>query len=535
MTGDRGPDADAPTAADPDQGLAQSTFIVGIGTALSRLSGLAKLGVVAYVLGFTRLTDVYNLANTTPNILYELALGGVLTAALVPFFVDRLDRRDHAAISTLVFTTGIALVAVTAATIVSAPWVARLYTLNVDEAGLGEQRKLITALLRWFAPQILFYGLVALSTAMLHARRRFAAAAIAPVLNNLAVMGALIALHASADGPLTVASVLDRPLLVAVLGAGTSAGILAMALATVGAFRSSGIRWVRPRLHHPVLGEIARLSGWSAGYVASNQVALWVVLVLAAQHAGDLSAYQTAFVFFQLPHGLLAVSLMTTFAPGLATRARDSAALREHFSSGLRLLLLLTAPAAAGYLVLSGPVVQTLLERGALTGASAERTAHVLTALAVGLVPFSAYLYTLRGFYAMRDARTPFLVNAGENAVNIGLALALAPAFEATGLALSYAIAYCLAAGVALVLFARRVGGLDPAVFHTAARAGACAAVMAVAVAATQALLEKQRVEVRALAGVATGVMVYGGLLLTTARGEISRLIPRSDAREAPA
>jgi len=112
-----------------------------------------------------------------------------------------------------------------------------------------------------------------------------------------------------------------------------------------------------------------------------------------------------AFVFFQLPHGLLAVSLMTTFAPGLASSAGrgDLRAFRRRFGYGLRLLVFAVAPASAGYVVLAHPLLSVLLERGAFSSASASRTATVLVGLAVGLVGFSVYLYVLRGFYALPD------------------------------------------------------------------------------------------------------------------------------------
>ena len=124
----------------------------------------------------------------------------------------------------------------------------------------------------------------------------------------------------------------------------------------------------------------------AAGYVGANQVALLVVTTLAASRGkGDVSAYVMAFVFFQLPHGLLAVSLMTTLEPGMSSAINkgDLRAFRRTFGYGLRLMSFAIAPAAAGYVVLAHPLVSLLLERGEFDAGDAARTATVLVGLAV--------------------------------------------------------------------------------------------------------------------------------------------------------
>ena len=192
-----------------------------------------------------------------------------------------------------------------------------------------------------------------------------------------------------------------------------------MALPLLPALRRAGIRIrlvFEPR--HPAVRKVVRLSGWTAGYVAVNQVALWIVLVLANGTKGGVSIYQGAYIFFQLPHGLVAVSLMTTLSPELAETAarRDFTAFRRNLALGLRLMTLVILPASLGLAVLAKPVVSLLLERGALTAGQADVTAACVALFAVGLLPFSLYLYALRGFYALQDTRTPFVLNCWENA-----------------------------------------------------------------------------------------------------------------------
>jgi putative peptidoglycan lipid II flippase len=205
-----------------------------------------------------------------------------------------------------------------------------------------------------------------------------------------------------------------------------------------------------------------RLSGWTVGYVIANQIALWVVLVLANGKSSGAFIYLSAYAFFQLPHGLFAVSISTAIQPELASAfvAGNLLGLRYRFARGLRLIITLMVPAAALYVGLTQPIVAALLQRGAFDATDTARVAHTLLAFAFGLPAFSVYLYTQRAFYAMQDTRTPFLVNCFENGVNIVAALALFPVLGLPGLALAFSIAYALAAVGSLAIMSRRLGGL---------------------------------------------------------------------------
>ena len=396
-------------------GLVRSSAVVGVGTALSRVTGLLRIGAITYALGTVASADAYNLANTTPNIVYELILGGILSATLVPVFVERFETSDDEGISAVVTVAAVALVALTVAAIAAAPAIFRIYTLRKSAVDARELASVGVPLARLFLPQILFYGLTALATALLNARRRFAAPAMAPVLNNIVVCVALVLFARTAGRAPSLDEVRDDSALLWLLGLGTTGGIVAMTVVLWWPLRRAGVRlhWrFRPR--DPAVRKVSSLAGWTVGYVVANQVALAVVLALAARRTGDASAYTYAFVFFQLPHGLFAVSLMTTFVPelsSLASRA-DWVAYRARFALGLRWLLLVVVPAAVGYVVLARPLVTALLARGSLTQSSAALVADILAALAIGLPGFSVYLFALRGFYAVQDTRTPFFLNA---------------------------------------------------------------------------------------------------------------------------
>ncbi len=508
----------------------RSSGLIASGTLLSRVTGLVRIWATGQALGitFSALADTYNSANSTPNLVYELVLGGVFTATLVPLFVDASERDDADSTSAVVTVAMVALVALTVIGVLAAPAIVSLLSLQVETAYRDDAIRVGTTLVRCFVPQIVGYGFTALAAAALNARHRFVAAAYAPVLNNILVTAVL--LWVARTDP-SLAEVAGDERLTLLLGIGTTAGILVTALALLPALRRAGVRLrfnFAPR--HPAVVRMLRLSGWTFGYVAANQIALLFVMIIARDEAGTLAAYQYAFAFFQLPHGLVAVSIMTAWLPDLTARARsgDLHGMRERFDAGLRPMLLLMLPAAVGLLALSVPLVDTLLATGA--GERPDTTAAALTGFAIGLVPFSVYLYTLRAFYALGDTRTPFLVNGFENLLNIALAVPLYARFGVRGLAAAYSVAYLGAAIVAVIALRRRIGPIaGRPVANTAVVASLAALACGGAAAGAAA-----RFDTRALAlvvGTLVGAAAYAAVLATFARSEVRDLLGRGTAR----
>ncbi|HEX7132804.1 MAG TPA: lipid II flippase MurJ, partial [Iamia sp.] len=232
--------------------------------------------------------------------------------------------------------------------------------------------------------------------------------------------------------------------------------------------------------------------------------------------AGSVRSYQVGFIFFQLPHGLLAVSLMTTFQPDLARAFVQRAwpTFHARLLQGLRLLVAVMVPAAVGYLTLAvlvvrlGPDAEWFRpERGL---GEAVPVAQALAGFAPGLLGFSVYLFVLRAFYATQDTKRPFWINAAENVVNIVLAVLLTIPFSLiTGLTAAYSAAYLTAAVLAIAVLLRRLPpGFDVRGFVvTLGRCLAAAALMAAAVAAVVVGLTSIDPDLLA-AGLALGVVV---------------------------
>lgn len=524
------PTVDVEPAPEARTSLLRSSGVVALGTMLSRGTGFLRLLATTYAIGATALSDTYTLANTTPNIVYDLLLGGVFAATLVPVFVHHTEQGDDEGTSAVISVMLLALVGITVVGIVAAPLLVELYTSTAASEVEAEQRVVAVDLLRLFMPQMIFYGLTALWTAVLNARRVFGWPAYVPALNNLLVSAMLLALPTIADRhPPTLGDVQRDSGLLLFLGLGTTAGIVVMALALYPSVRRSGFRFqFRPSLRNPAVREVGRMSGWTLGYVVCNQIALLIVLRLANMEVSGVSTYTYAYYFFLLPHALVGVSLMTTIVPELSSAAgrNDDDAYRTHFSFGVRMMALAVLPAAIGYILLAKPIAG-LLRIGAFTEHDAILTGKNLAAFSVGLLGYSIYLYTLRGFYALRDTRTPFYVNLLENVVNVALALVLEPIWGVTGLALAFGAAYLVAAVVALLALRARVHGLDLREIGTSlVRIGLASVVMAAAVAGAIRVVGDNAL-VQLAVGITIGGIVYAAAVFALRVPEVAALRTR--------
>ena len=443
--------------------LLRSNVVVASGTALSRLTGLLRVVVFGYVIGQNALADAYRIGNETPNIVYELLLGGVLSATLVPLFTSFDERDDEESTNVVITVTLAALGLITVIACVAAPLIFGLYTVSSSgDVDPDQLQRVGTLLTRVFLVQIFFYGATGLANALLNSRRRFFAAAWSPILPNLIIIASLLSLPEPASESWALTDVLTNDRVRWTLGIGATAGIAAMALVLIPAVRASGVHF-RPsfQLHHPAVRRLLRLSAWTLGYVVANQIVIVVIRNLAEPGSGDAAAYFDAYTFFVLPHGLLAVSIATTFVPEMARAVarRERGAFNRHAALGVRIIALLTLPAAVVLFVLRRPIIGALLQHGEYSPAAALNTSRALGGLALGLAGFSVYLFALRGFYAHQDTRTPFVINVGECALNVVLALLLADRYGVLGLGLAFAIAHAVGALWALQVLSYKVPG----------------------------------------------------------------------------
>ncbi|MDT0274413.1 murein biosynthesis integral membrane protein MurJ [Blastococcus goldschmidtiae] len=450
-------------------GILRAAGTMAVATFVSRITGLLRTMVLAAALGVGLFADAYNTVNTLPNIVYELLLGGVLTSVIVPLLVhaqerDRDDGVRYAQRLATVALTG--LVVMTVLAILAAPLLTALLGLDEDP----EQYRLANWLARMLLVEIAFYGLGAFAQAILNSRGIFGPPAWAPVLNNVVVIATgLVFLAAAGPGSLEPATV--APGLVWLLGIGTVLGIALQAVVLVPLLRRAGVP-LRPRwgLRDTGLREAGTLGLWVIGYVAVSQIGVVVALRIAnaAQREGGLgsSVFQYASLLFQMPYGIIGVALLTALVPRMSRAAarHDVPGVVQDLSLGTRLSALGLLPVTAVLTVLGPPLGVLVFARG---NTSVEEAQAIGTALAVGafgLLPMAVTLLQLRVFYAMKDARTPTLIQVGMVAVRVPLLLlvpvVVGPERVVAGLMLVTSLTYVAGWVIGGLALRRRFGGL---------------------------------------------------------------------------
>jgi putative peptidoglycan lipid II flippase len=518
--------------------LSRSTRTMALGTVASRGTGFLRNAAIAAVLGVHTVGAAYNLANTTPNIVYELLLGGILTSVVVPILV-RAAKNDpdggEAYAQRLLSLVVLVLLAASVLLVVFAPQLVDLYLPNPDE----DTRRLTIVLSRFFLPQILFYGAGAVLAAILNARERFGPPMWAPVLNNLVVI-ATCGLFLGLPGTSGVSAASISSTQELVLGLGTTLGIVAQTIALVPSLRAAGFRFrLRTDLRGTGLGQVWRLGRWVLLYVVANQAAYLVVVNLAndqqLNEAGrGYASYVNAFVLWQLPHAVVAVSVITALLPRMSRAAADDRLgdLRDALNRGLRLTAALLVPAAVAFLVLGRPLATVVYGHLRTSVEEAQFIGTLLAVFALGLVPFSAYQLQLRAFYALQDTRTPMLINLGVNAtlvaVDVPLYLALPDDLKVLGLAAGHACSFLAGLLICSRVLSRRLGGLDGRlVVRTAVRCLAASLLPGLAALAIVLLLVPALGDgvLGALAGLVLGAAVMGvGYVVLARRMRVSEL-----------
>ncbi|MGY1740468.1 MULTISPECIES: murein biosynthesis integral membrane protein MurJ [unclassified Blastococcus] len=512
------------------RGILRAAGTMAVATLVSRVTGLLRTMVLAAALGVGLVNDAYNTANTLPNIVYELLLGGVLTSVIVPLFVhaQERDRDGGVAYVQRLSTIAIAgLTLVTALAVAIAPLLTRLYGISGDP----EQVELANWLARILLLEIVFYGIGALAQAVLNSRGVFGPPAWAPVLNNVVVIVTGVVFMAASDGELEPGTI--SPGLVWLLGVGTTLGIAVQALVLLPLLPRAGVP-LRPRwnLRETGLREAGSLGLWVIAYSAVSAVGVAVATRIAneAGREGGLgsSAFAISSLLFQMPYGIIGVALLTALVPRMSRAAArsDVAGVVSDLSLGTRLSALGLLPVTAALTVLGPSLATVVFARGNTSVEEAQAIGVALALGAFGLLPMAVTLLQLRVFYAMKDARTPTLIQVGMVAVRVPLLLAVPAVVDAdhvvAGLMLVTSVTYVAGWVFGHVALTRRLGGLDtrstlvPVLRVTAASLGAALVGWGVTIASRSVLGTSVAGSLGTLliGTVVIGVAAVGGMLL---------------------
>ena len=409
---DWGPGDVSPGVRRAVAGLAGAAVMISVITGFSRVLGFGRTMVLGLAVGVTTVGDAYSVANTLPNVVFEVAAGGALAGALIPVISGPLARGlrgDVDRIASAMLGWAMLVLSVLAIALVAlAHPIASIFV----EA--GAKRDLVAAFLVVFALQIPLYGIAVVLSGVLQAQREFFWPAFAPVLSSVVVICTYLAFRWEVGrAGLTVAGlvVTDLPRgAFAWLAWGTTAGVAAMSLPLFVPTWRSGVR-LRPTLRFPP--GVARRAGSLAlagiGALLAQQVSILVAVRLAKNYGtdGTLVAYQNAIqAVYVLPYAVLAVPLATSTFPRLAGRAaagdRDGYARMAAVTT--RAVLVAGAVGAAALVAAVPGVVEVFL---VIWGHSAliASTGAALTWIAPGLLGLGLMFHVSRSLYALQRGR----------------------------------------------------------------------------------------------------------------------------------
>lgn len=453
--------------AETNRGLLANSRTMAIASLVSRITGFLRSSLLVAALGTSPVGDAYNLGNNFPNMVYELLLGGVLSSVLVPLLVRAQEEDADGGVA---YTQRLLSLATAALTVITLVAVAAAPIIAAGFVHAGPQRELTSLFATLLLPEIFFYGLGAMFMAVLNIRHSFGPGAWSPVLNNV-VMIATLAVFWILPGPATLNPSTITTSQVLVLGIGTTLGIAAQALVLLPTMRRTGFRWRwRFRARPNEVGrmrEVGQLAGWVLGYVVASQIGVTVIAAVGGHHHGAFTVFTNADLLIQMPYGILVVSLLTALMPRLSRAAardqRDD--VLDDLSLGARLSAVALLPITAGLIVLGQSLTIVLFAYGQTSIDQARLIGTALAASAFGLFPFAMVMLQLRVFYAMRDARTPTLINIFMVATKVVIVLVCASLFDdpakvAVSLTTATSASYVIGAVVGHICLTRRLGRL---------------------------------------------------------------------------
>ena len=451
--------------------LFRASSVMAVGTIISRITGFIGGVIMIATLGTALLADAFNVANTMPNILYNLLVGGALTAIFVPQLVRAFDDADggHLFASRLVTTiSGILLVLVIIG-VIFAPQLVYIYAPSFSTPGFETEREIAIAFTRYCLPQIFFLGLFTMLGQVANARGSFAPLMWAPIANNLVVIVVFSAFLIKWPS-VNVDSITSTQ--IQILGWGTTAGIIVQALILIPVVKRSGIK-IRPKWGVAGLGKSFSLAGWTLVYVLISQIGYLITVNVATTAAVDsakagittgvgFTPFKNAYLIMLLPYSIVTISIVTALLPHMSKLAINKKIedVKEQLLRAIKTVAVLTIPSSVAFL-LFGPLITEVLFFG-IDKNDGIYIGYVLSALSLGLVAFSINLVLIRGFNAFEDTRTQVWSILIINIISVGLSylfLAVLPSDWVTvGLGVAFSVSYLIGLFITLRLLKKHTG-----------------------------------------------------------------------------
>lgn len=466
--------------------ILRSATVMTAMTLLSRVLGLVREQVRAIYIGTGAASDAFGLAATIPNLFRRLFAEGAMTAAFVPVFSEHLTKRSREEtrrfLSRFVTLLTFAVTAFTVLAILLTPWLIETF-FSSEFQNVPGKVALTIALTELMWPYLILVSLAALLQGVLNAQHIFGPSAFTPVLLNLAIIVATIALSSSMPDP-------SYALVVGFLIGGVLQLVFQIPYLfktpvrfgfDLGFFRDPGVRRV---LTVMVPGIFA------AGIYQFN--VFTAQLIASGLAEGSIASLQYSLRLQELVLGLFVVSITQVILPNLSesTALSNDDEVKSTLSYALRLIVFITLPATALLLILGAPIVEALFQFGAFDDESTRMTTYALGFHAMGLLFIGQGRALVQVFFAYKDMRTPTLISAVVAATNIALCVILSVPLGHGGIALASTLAAVVNSVLLHYALTRRIGSLEVrALSGKAAKMALATAVMVGALLTLNALL----------------------------------------------
>lgn len=410
--------------------LIPAAFILGLASLVSRLVGLVRERVFTTTFGAGDTFDAFVAAFRIPDAIFNLVVIGALSAAFIPLFTAKLvkDEKDHA--SAFRFASSILNIMLLVVGVLSilyalfAPWLVPIITPGFT----GEKLELTVMLSRVMALQPLLLAVSFVISGVLNSFKRFTAYALAPIFYNLGIIFGVL--------------VLVPMMGVSGLAWGVVVGAAFHVVVQLPSFVAVGFRW-----------QNVLISSWT------DVKALWTMLLprvfgLAAQQinlllvtilgsgllAGSISAFHLANNIQYVPIGIFGLAFAQAAFPTLAEQiARGKKQeFRNTLTKTFRYILFLVIPMSVFFFLLRAQIVRVLFGDGAFDWEDTIMTFETFGALTVSIFAQATIPLLTRAFYVQQNTKTPVIISLLSIALNIGLALWLAPLRGVEGLAIAF-------------------------------------------------------------------------------------------------
>ena len=453
--------------------LARAGIVVSSAYLVARVLGYVRVVVIGTTFGAGADLDAFFAAFRIPDLIFQLVAAGAVASAVVPIVGGLLANGESARAWRVVSTlTNLMLAGLLLLALLAFVWARELVqaiTPGFTAATLDRTVELTRIMLA--SPILLALG--AIATSALNADRRFAASAVAPIVYNLAIIGAAVLLSDSMG--------------VTGLALGVVAGSLGLLVVQLPPLWRTGFR-LTPKidLSDDQARKLLVLMGPRVLGLSASQITMVVMTSLATGVGlGAVSAFTIAFALYQIPMGVIGIPLGIVIFPSLS---RELAVGRtdnylELVSRSLRILLFVMLPIAAIGIALRLQVVELLLGYGRFDASAVQLTADTLLPFLLGLAGHATIGVLARAFYAKQDTRTPVATAILAVVINTLLGIVLVGQFGLPALGLAIAIAAWVEASALLVMLRRREPALDIAGILSVGARSLVAAVVAAVVA----------------------------------------------------